>query len=288
MRTILPRHLGTRHGQKIFSVRARENLSKLKSKSRKVLRKAADSKENYNFTEKMKRKSGTTKTKKRSNVKIYDGKRTFKKLTVPKVLTLNAVSSLPDRIRLKMVYAESISNTPGTAVIEDIVIRGNSLINCNTHSSTTRDAYSVDQWNNFYQYFRVLASKIEVETINYSGISALNWSIVPEYLVTGIATQSLAQSMPRAKMGEMVPILQRVSKKLTHYATTREIMGLSSAQLQDADYRGELNNVQPTRSWNWHIVVSSVDGTDFVSHAYTVKVIYYVELDGRFPLADSS
>ena len=35
--TILPRHLGTRHGQKIFSVRARENLSKLKNKIKKVL-----------------------------------------------------------------------------------------------------------------------------------------------------------------------------------------------------------------------------------------------------------
>ena len=235
----------------------------------------------------MKRTASKT-TKKRSRVKTYGVKRKFSQLTVPKVLTLNAVSTLPDKIRLKMVYAESISNTPGAAALEDIVIRGNSLINCNTHSSTTRDAYGVDQWQTFYTDFRVLASTIEFETINYSGISALNWCIVPTIESTAFTLMSNAQSVPRAKMGEMVPILQRVSKRMRHYASLRDIYGINEFEANDIIYNGGLNNSQPTRHWYWHVVFSSVDGADFVSNGYTVKVTYYVELQHRITLGDSS
>ena len=74
-------------------------------------------------------------------------------------------TTVPDRIFVKLRYVERIVLTAGSS--NSYVFRGNSIFDPN-YTSTGGQALATDQWNSFYQQYRVHSSSIKV-VINATG-----------------------------------------------------------------------------------------------------------------------
>lgn len=131
------------------------------------------------------------------------------------------------------------------------------------------------EWSAFYDYYRVVASKIELFTLqDTEGTSPpASVSIIPT-TKTVLGTDTQFEAMPYAK----TKVLGNFSGnsdvvKLKHFFRTDQIFG--GAYRQEVNLSADVNN-NPVKPWYWYVAWNATGGST-LDMVYKVIITYHVE-----------
>lgn len=197
---------------------------------------------------------------------------------------LNANTGVPDRAKVTLSYHDTFTMTPG-APRGNWIFRGNSVYDPD-YTSTGHQPRYFDQYMAIYSKYRVLSSRIVVESSSYSGNNPSMFVVVPDTDPISFTSYSQASEMPRARSSAILSIASRLSRKVVHNMSTRTILGLGGPEIWDEDYSGTVAT-NPTNMWYWNIYVQSLDSTTNVSNGMIVRIEYTVLFYDRQYISDS-
>lgn len=200
-------------------------------------------------------------------------------------------TTVPDRIFVKLRYVERIVLTAGSS--NSYVFRGNSIFDPN-YTSTGGQALATDQWNSFYQQYRVHSSSIKV-VINATGGGAgsvrryltLPWD--SDDLSTINATPfSVVAEYPRAKVwyGNTNTGAGAVSMS-KNFVKSYKALGLSKTAYNADDNTAAYFDSNPGFEWYWYIRSEAGDVISSPESPLYITMTYFVELFDRRALGAS-
>jgi hypothetical protein len=197
---------------------------------------------------------------------------------------------------LKLRYAENFAGTMAVGDGQDTwAYRGNSIFD--PYAGAGGHApYSSEQWTNFYKRYRVFGSSIKVtcaynRSANSStadNINGINLYVVPVTDST-IVFQSTLDEMPRCRKRFNWATYQNRPSRIKHYATTRQIFGVSKATAStNAEFSALTGPTgtgsDPSAQWYWWIAATKpFDAVSTVVQQlmWRVEITYYVVLYDR-------
>lgn len=200
-------------------------------------------------------------------------------------------SSLPDRLHVKLVYREQLNWTTASGALGDNVYRGNSLFDPDVTGSGGQPM-GLDQWTNFYGYYTVVGSAIEVTSMINSGTCATQ-----RHGVTATTTSTAFASSDQERAEEL-PYTRAVSPQVgsanaasgvsvvKSYMSTAKINGIQASEVLDSPDWSALMTANPTKQWYWH-VWNYVPGGETQSLYQTVRLVFYCVLKTRLQLSIS-
>ncbi len=190
-------------------------------------------------------------------------------------------SLAPDSLRVKLVYAESVTLVSASAS-GTYTFLGNDLYDPN-FSGTGHQPRGFDQYSALYNRFRVLGSKIEIFPETQSSTVRAMVSVIPSNIAMSISGMHSALEAPLVK--QTLPFNVYTSNVgLAHAASTSEILGIPEAQVWSADRVQSTIAASPADPWLWYIVAGSVDELSNVTVDALVKITYdAVFFDRRIP-----
>lgn len=224
-------------------------------------------------TPKRKRTTGKTRRKTRNWINPSSGYTSFKN---------RAPITVPDSMFVCLVYADVLDSVTAVAQTNDLVYRANSCFAPNF--STARQPNGFDQFAAFYGRYRVYASSIDVTIATTSTTNFSIFSVVPNTDPTFFTSYNDGVDAVRSKTTQWVTENGTTSQRLTHYATTMEILGLTRREMDD-DTTAAQTSANPVKLWYWHTIVHTTTGG--LSYASQTKIKYYVEFYGRVALGSS-
>jgi len=195
-------------------------------------------------------------------------------------------TGLPDRLRLKLIYRESLSWSQASGNLADNVYRGNSIFDPDL-TGTGGQPFLFDQWATLYGLYTVSGSSIEVVSMNNAGTAATQrHGITPTTTSTvfGTTDQELAEERPYSRV--VTPIAGGDAGAVTgstrnkHYMGTAKINGLPKRNVDTDPNLSSLVSTNPTTQWYWH-VWNYVPGGETQSLYQIVKITYYCTLKTR-------
>lgn len=198
------------------------------------------------------------------------------------VLTLN--TGIPDRSKTILSYHDTFAVAPGTPR-GTYTFRGNSLYDPD-YTGTGHQPRYFDEYMNMYSKYRVLSSRIVVESSSYSGNNPSLFVVVPDTDPLNFTDYFQASEMPRARASAILSIASRLSRKVVHNMSTRTILGLGGPELWDEDYSGTVTT-NPTNMWYWNVYCQSLDGTTSVVNGFVVRIEYTALFYDRKYVSDS-
>lgn len=213
-------------------------------------------------------------------------KRRGKRKAKASTLRLRTTTVIPDRMFVKLKYADVISRVPG-ATIDNYVFRGNSLFDPD-FTGTGHQPFGYDQWasaNQFYQRYRVHAAKA-IYKINNDTATGLICSVYPSLQSTSISIMSNALETPRARFktcGENAG--QSITTLSTGLNYTKAVAGMPS--ISQDDLFTSLYTTSPSRQWYYVFTASSTDGVTNAVYQFSVQLTYFVEFFDRTQIGQS-
>jgi len=208
----------------------------------------------------------------------------------PSTKVIKFTTGIPDRMMLKLKYAQSVQLVDAVGGVDQFyAFRGNSIWDPDRTGVGTQPL-GRDQWVNFYNYYTVHGSKINVQILNQKSASTESTVIVSlspqitDPAIGGITTNELP-TYPYCKWVLLSGSASgNLPKYISSYMSTRKIFG-EKDQLDD-DYKS-LQGTNPTNQWYWRIQSNNVDATNIFSVIMLVTITYYVEFQERVLLAPS-
>jgi len=121
--------------------------------------------------------------------------------------------------------------------------------------------------------------------MNNVGTSPVQITVVPasEVVALGLTTHPL--EYPRAKGAKLLGVAGYQTTKVSHRASTREILGLKDKQVLDEDFSA-LTGANPSSIWYWMVSAYDIQAAN-VSVAVQVKLHYECELYDRVSVTPS-
>jgi len=196
-------------------------------------------------------------------------------------------TGLPDRLRLKLIYRESLSWSQLTGNLADNVYRGNSLFDPDL-SGSGGQPFLFDQWATLYGLYTVSGSAIEVTSMMNGGPgSTQRHGVTPTTTSTtfGTTDQELAEERPYTKACSPAVMAGAANAAagnsvIKHYMGTAKINGLPKRNVDTDPNLSSLVSTNPTTQWYWH-VWNYVPGGETQSLYQIVKITYYCTLKTR-------
>lgn len=197
------------------------------------------------------------------------------------VSTLSSKGVMPETLKMKFTYSETVTLTCTLGAQNSYTVRGNAPFDPN-QSSTGNQPPGFDQMAPFYQHYSVYYSKIEVDYVT-AGVNPTYLVITPNVASSANnITYDTAFSIPRAKRAIM-PNLQNGGKfKMYNSCSTKAANGNS---VDDKDNHGTFTT-NPGSQWYWILTVFPSD-QNTQTFAITYAITYYCVLFGRLPLTNS-
>jgi len=192
-------------------------------------------------------------------------------------------TGLPDRLRVKLIYRESLAFSQTSGDLADNVYRANSLYDPDA-TGAGGQPYLSDQWAAMYGIYTVIGCGIEV-TAMAGGVNATNvrFGVTPTTTSTAFSanTQEESEERPYAKARSLqmgaTGIGQGVIKS---YMSTAKMNGIQRAQVEtDSLWSGIFGN-NPSNLWYWH-VWNYVPSANTQSLQMIVKLTFYCVLRTR-------
>lgn len=229
--------------------------------------------------------------RRRRNYRRRNRRRNYRKRSHNRSISkkVNLSTGVPDRLYTKLVYTDSYSLADAVGGVGAIqVMRGNSIFDPD-QSGTGGQPLGHDQWNNFYFYYKVHASKCEATFISTSSnitSSGLIVGIHPELQTPAVTTTALdILQHPYAKTRIMGTASGNSAvRKFSNFFTTKKMFGVKD--LDDNSFKAAFGT-NPTNAWYWRIGAYPIDETSINDVRVIVKITYYVELVERILLANS-
>jgi hypothetical protein len=202
--------------------------------------------------------------------------------------TVNLLSKIvPDRTQVKLDVSSFITYQFLSASFY-ATYKGNDLVNPGNGTWVNQPAGFID-WMNFYQYFRVVSSRIQLQMVN-DGDNARNrgiWIAVYPTRVSDASTLSggyiNAKAQPYA-VGKFLgsPTGSDVVTVNNSMSTTK-FWGYSA--LNDVDFLGVVDTA-PVNQWYWALAITGLSdgGTEFAILTGVVTISYICQFIERKPI----
>lgn len=200
----------------------------------------------------------------------------------PAHLTLTKPIGFPDSYSTVLRYADTIVINPG-ATIGQYTFRGNSLFDPD-YTGTGHQPMYFDQLAAIYGKYRVYSCTFHVSVATAATVAA-QVVIIPNSDVLAFATPYAALEHPRASVLPIVGVSGIQTQSRSYKMTTRQILGLTNTQMQDADYSA-LVSANPVQIW-YFILHASEPGGGNVHTVNTVTLDFECEFFDRADVAAS-
>lgn len=195
-------------------------------------------------------------------------KPTKQRLTLPRGL------GFPDTARVSLTYTDTFAIS-SLAFQTMYQFRGNSCYDPDLTSIGHQPAY-FDTYSEVYSKYKVYGSTIDVRFANAT-VNLLLVAIVPHSTNLSLGTASyVILDLPRARWS-VVGSTNIETNRISHKASTSEIIGLTSRQIEDDDYSA-LISANPNQVWYWNLYLAHVDPSKLnVSASLIVRITYDVK-----------
>lgn len=192
-----------------------------------------------------------------------------------------ANSGSPDAVFVKLNYVQTVPMT--VAASEQQVFSINSVFDPDTTGSG-HQPMGLPAYNNFYQNYRVYASKIYIRAVNLKLNEPVQITVHPGNLNPPfVASQSLAQTLeqPYVKWKTITPPNAGGSTSIQCYMTVKK---LDAGDVSDQDFQA-VTGSDPLQQKFWIIRAYSDNTASFLAIRLHVKITYYVKFYRRRNLA---
>jgi hypothetical protein len=190
---------------------------------------------------------------------------------------INGPIGYPDRVKTTLVYCDTLTIT-GTS--QQYTYKGNSLYDPN-YTGTGHQPFYYDQYIAVYQRYRVYAAKIYIRSLNGAD-NPLTVVCVPSSQIPTFLSLSQALESPRSVSTGPLPVNYYFrAEELCLNATTREILGLTPAQIYDADFAA-LYNADPVELWYYALYFGSASS---VNVTVQIRIEFQCEFFDRAPVS---
>lgn len=209
--------------------------------------------------------------------KYRNYKRKGKGKTKPRVIRTGAYIT-SDKVQAKLTWTQSINASTVSGFVRTYA--QNSLYDPDQDNLGGVSALGLYQWSQFYNRYRVYASKISVQARSLNTAQDVCMVVVPS--ITG-PTLNYEDAIARPYSAHtMLPTFAAgYFKMLKSYISVRKLAGLSKATMQDQDLSAACN-ANPTKTTLWQIYFAAInDPTAALNVVYTVKLTYYAEFYDR-------
>lgn len=200
----------------------------------------------------------------------------------------NIPTGIPDEMNIKLKYATTLTLSGGLNDIGEYVFRGNSIYDPD-YTSTGTQPTGMAQWENFYNYYVVNGSSINVKFLSRSNSGPTANSIVA-------IIPSLVDGLPGSVNPETISTYPNVRYTLSgtgdgaksysmlkNYMSTKKMFG---EKYLDHDFKSIMVS-NPADLWYWIVCAQTLDGTTGPSWGMLVTITYYVTLKERVFLQPS-
>jgi hypothetical protein len=191
------------------------------------------------------------------------------------MLTKGAFSSsivgIPDSIKTTLRYSVVIGHTHTSGTAQTYRFRGNSVYDPD-YTSTGHQPVGFDEFSAFFQYYRVVASKIILKASSVSTDTPIILTVRPVRELVATSSWIPAVESPRCVF-EYVPTVYIPAVDLENHATMRDIF--SGQDSTDQDF-GSVISANPSKEWYWEILSQTYDGTTSSTIRFQVVVEYDV------------
>lgn len=209
--------------------------------------------------------------------------RTSNVLTVPK----RGRSTIADRAFVTMTYSESVdfvsTVTPDTHVFQTSI---------HDPDATTPGGIrplGYDQWNGFYESYRVHGIKWEVTFINTSTTTQATVAVMSADNATGLINNDLMWTRPYTKNTYLgVEGSGQGIKKLHGFMSSSRSVGMSKPQYKFTDDTRALFAVNPAIRGFLHFIASPISVLQTANVTARIRLTYYCELTDRVSLTGSA
>jgi hypothetical protein len=189
---------------------------------------------------------------------------------------------VPPSMRVKMRYVDHTTHTHTSGAIRTWLLRGNSVFDPD-YTYTGHQPSGFDEFAAFFQYYRVVASKIEV-------ISSALTELIPMVTVVRPVREIEAQSQYNAPVESTRAVYgfmpdTKVPNLILHNSATTSAL-YSGQSSTDQDF-GSLVTTNPAKVWYWEVLTQSANQASTASLAITVVVEYEVIFSQKEILATS-
>lgn len=191
---------------------------------------------------------------------------------------------LPDMLRLRMTYTQQGTLSSALVSFVENVFRGNSIFDPDQTGIGTQPM-GRDQWANFYNSYRVYASKIIFSCDTEDGSDGIIFGCVPTNDPSPLGSTRNAMELIYSRHKNLGISAGVNAKTVQNYMETSKMKGVKAINYTTV-YTANMS-ANPVAEWFWHVYVGSSDGVSFPNVNYTVKIIYYVELLDRVTLSTS-
>lgn len=206
------------------------------------------------------------------------------------VRTVRTPTGIPDRIQVKMKYTQNVNLVDNVGGVDTLwTLRGNSLWDPD-FTGTGGQPMGRDQWNNFYQQYRVNASKLKVQLLNNnSSIATGNcfaaiFPVAPDPPSSTEMTAYQRSERPYTRSRVLPTSGSGRPIYLSSYMSTKKIYGLKSVSYSPA--YSQVMGGNPSSEWYWGIQITNLNG-DIHNVIALITITYYVELFDRVELLTS-
>jgi hypothetical protein len=178
---------------------------------------------------------------------------------------------VPPMLRVKLRYTDSYTHTHTSGAAQVWLFRGNSVFDPD-YTYTGHQPAGFDELAAFYQYYRVVASKIDIHC------SSLTDNI-PQVICVRPVREIEAQTSFKAPVEstrsayDTVADIDIPSTRINNSATLKSLYSGQSSGDQDF---GALVTTNPNKVWYWEILSQSANAASTSSMAITVFVEYDV------------
>lgn len=194
-------------------------------------------------------------------------------------------NTAPDRAVVKMDYSQFNRLNSGSVTFATQIFRGNSIFDPDL-SGVGHQPLSSDQWANLYEYYRVVASWIEVRAVNNSTNPAILVLLPSEEGATiDSGNPDTYVEAANSKYIYLGGSSGNNTGKLIGYMTTARALGIRKTDSGFDEAAPFGSNPSTAAGWFWHINAAVRSGLPDVE--IHTRIIYTVELLKRKQLAQS-
>lgn len=195
----------------------------------------------------------------------------------------NRFGGMPDSFETILEYTDVVKISSVSAGSAGYIFRGNSLYDPD-YTSTGHQPRYFDQNMTIYTRYHVVSAQV---TLYALGETALFLVMVPTTdpltFTTGVAEQA---ELPRARVIAVGGSYVMPSKAVTALYTTQGVLGLSSVQVQDLSYSGDVSS-NPSSLWYINLSVFGPIGSTSVSAHVHVHISYKCVFFDRLTVTSS-
>jgi hypothetical protein len=189
---------------------------------------------------------------------------------------------IPDRIHMRLLYAESFSLSASNLV--EYHYKGNGCYDPRAATGGSQPHY-FDQMMVLYQQFYVRRSQASVQIVNRT-VDTFGVALFASSQTTGLSDYYEAEEQQNKCVFTMIPPSQGDVKRLVLEESTDHMLANPSS-INDSTTWGN-NSADPTNLWYHRVLVQNLSQAVTTAGVFTLRIIYDVEFFDRREVGPST